>query len=260
MRIQAFMRAILLITLLFGVSVDSAQARPSFSGHSSSASSFKGGFSSRNSAAASPSMVQPNSKSTSFGSFGAPASSAQPSSPVASSNSALSKNLSTTAANSSALKTLDARNQAAAPVSAGGANTVTGGGAQSGYAPSPVYQPGYGQAAVPQTIIVQRDRGFSTSPFLWFMLGRSMSNQGGDRVVYEHQVNTSTGTVGNPDGVDTAPAASSWEPHESLGAKLLRIVLWLMLAIALVMGVSYLLARRAARAVTNKSHYSLGKN
>jgi len=258
MRIQHFMRAVLLITLLCGVSVDSAQARPSFSGHGGSASSFKGGFSSRKPVTVSPNTVQTSTKSTSFGSFGAPANSVQPNQATTSTNSALSKNLSTTAANSSALKTLDARNQAAAPASA--ASATVGGNAQPGYAVPPGYHPGYGQATIPQTVIVQRDNGFSASPFLWFMLGRSMSNQGGDRVVYEHPANATAGAVGNPDGVNTAPVASSWEPQESLGAKLLRIVLWLMLAIVLVMGVSYLLARRAASAVTNKSHYSLGKN
>jgi len=260
MRIQHLIRAVLLISLLSVASIDSAEARISFSGSShSSTSSFKSGFSSHKTSAASPSTPQSSAKNTSFGSFGAPAGSAQANSAVTGSTSALSKNLGATTANSTALKTLDARNQAATPAPAAATSTMVGSGMQSGYANPPIYT----QGIVPHTIIVQRDSGFSSSPFLWFMLGRSMNNQSGDRVVYEHPaypIYPATSTIGNPDGVNPGPVATTWEPQESFGAKLLRIVLWLMLAIALVMGVSYLLGKRAARTVSNKSHYSLGKN
>jgi hypothetical protein len=259
MRIQHFIRTVLLISLLCGIGVDATQAHAARGGFSrgASASSFKSGFSSHNAGTANPTTLQPSAKNTSFGSFGASASAAQPTPASTASNSALSRNLSENAANSNALKTYDARNQAAAlPTPAAGSSYASSGVPQRGYSNPPLYA----QGAVPQTIVVQRDSGFSASPFLWFMLGRSMSNHDSERVVYEHPAYPATGAVNGPDTIRSPTAATPLEPRESIGAKLLRIVLWLLIAVALVMGVSYLLGRRAARAVTNKSHYSLGKN
>jgi len=246
----------LLISLLCGATVESAQARISFSssGRGGSSASFKSGFSSHKASSVSQDAVQSSAKNTSFGSFGAAAGAAQPKSAAAPSNSALSKDLNTTAANSNALKTFDARNQAAAPSPTATVNPATGG--QIGYAAPPIYAHG----VVPQTIVVQRDNGFSASPFLWFMVGRSMGNHDGDRVVYERPVYPANGAVGNPDGINSAPDARSWEPQESFGAKFLRVMLWLMIIAMLVGLASYLINRRAARSVMNKSHYSLGKN
>lgn len=121
----------------------------------------------------------------------------------------------------------------------------------------------YAQNQMPHTVIVQRDSGFSASPFLWFMLGHSMASQNHDRVVYERPAYMSGGDQaangqvaadGNPVQA-TVPA----EPQESFGAKVLRVLLWLTILGALAAGVLYLLAKRAARAVAAKTHYSLGK-
>ena len=118
----------------------------------------------------------------------------------------------------------------------------------------------YTQNYIPQTVIVQRNSGFSSSPFLWFMLGHSMAGQGQDRVVYERPDYPAGSTI-NQDGGggNPAPIAVPQEPKESFGAKLLRVVLWLMTFLVLAAGVSYLLVKRAARAAISNSHYSLGK-
>ena len=254
-----FLKTALLILILCGATFESAQAGASISsfGRSSSSSAFKSGFSSHKNSVVSRSAVQPATKSTSFGSFGATGGVTAPSPASATTNSALSKNLNATAANSAALKTLDARNQAAAlPAPAVGSGYATGSGTTAGYVSPPMYTQNY----IPQTVIVQRNSGFSSSPFLWFMLGHSMASQGQDRVVYERPDYPAGSTI-NQDGGggNPAPIAVPQEPKESFGAKLLRVVLWLMIFLALAAGVSYLLVKRAARAAISNSHYSLGK-
>ena len=255
-----FLKTALLILILCGATFESAQASVSMSsiGRSSSSSAFKSGFSSHRNSAVSSNAVKPATKSTSFGSFGATTGAAAPSPTSAATNSALSKDLTATAANSAALKTFDARNQTAAlPAPAVGSGYVAGPGTAAGYVSPPMYTQNY----LPQTVMVQRNSGFFASPFLWFMLGHSMASQSQERVVYEHPDYPTGSTVNNQEGSggSLAPGAVPQEPKESFGAKLLRVVLWLMTFLVLAAGVSYLLVKRAARAAISNSHYSLGK-
>jgi len=255
MKTQQFIKTAALILLLCVTAVESAHAglRFSTSGRSGSSSTFKSGFSSQKySSVPSRSPANAAGKSTSFGSFGASGDAAPAASPAT--KSALSKDLNATSANATALKTFDARNQNAAPVAA--SNFATGSAAPSGYVSPSMYA----QSAMPHTVIVQRDSGFSTSPFLWFMLGHSMASQGRDRVINDRQVYADGGAVGAPTGgADPAPFVATLQPQESLGARLLRVVLWLAIIGAAIAGVIYLLFKRAARIATAKPHYSLGK-
>ena len=140
---------------------------------------------------------------------------------------------------------------------------ATGGSIPAAAPQAPIYT----QGMVPQTVIVQHNSGFSSSPFLWFMLGHSMSDHRSERVVYDHTAypaatpitDPTTGALINPEANDSAPAATSWEPQQSFGEKLLRVMLWLLIIAVALKGVSYLLWMRAARMAAHKSNYSLGK-
>lgn len=259
MKIRQFIKTAALILLLGVATAESAQAGIRFSsaGRSGSSSALKSGFSSHKYSAPSRSFDSSAAKSTSFGTFGATSRTDAPPAATGNTKSALSKDLNATSANAAALKTFDARNQPAASTApVGGSHYTAGNGAQAGYVSPPAYVP----SAMPQTVVVQRDSGFSASPFLWFMLGHSMASQGRDRVIYERPVYTNGAVVGDPAaGVNPTPAVAMPEPEESFGAKLLRAVLWLTIIATLAAGALWFLAKRAARAATANTHYSLGK-
>lgn len=259
MKIRQFIKTASLILLLSFTTLESAQAGISFSGaaRGGSSSAFKSGFSSHKYSVPSRTSDPVAAKSTSFGTFGVAGHAEGSPAATANTKSALSKDLNATSANAAALKTFDARNQPAAPTApAGSSHYTAGNGAPAGYVNPPAYVP----SPMPQTVVVQRDSGFSSSPFLWFMLGHSMASQGRDRVIYERPVYTNGAVVGDPAvGGNPAPVVAMQEPQESFGAKLLRVVLWLTILATLVAGVLWLLAKRAARTATANTHYSLGK-
>ena len=253
MKILKFFKTVALVMLLC-----MAATQPALAGRTGSSAGFKSGFSSHKYSAPSHSADRVAGKSTSFGSFGA---GGNASSSTTAGRSALSRDLSATAANSAALKTFDARNRpAAAPAATPSYAPNYAPSASAGYVTPPLF------ARYPQTVIVQRDSGFFSSPWLWFMLGHSMG--GRDRVVYERPVYANSGALDVPvgaaaSGASPAPVLAAEPPQESFGARALRIILWLAIIGALAAAVIYLLARRASRAAAAATvaatHYSLGK-
>ena len=256
MKILKFIKTAALVMLLCAAATQPALAGRI--GSTGSSSGFKSGFSSHKYSAPvrSDSVNRAAGKTSSFGSFGG----SSASSSTTAGSSALSRDLSATAANSAALKTFDARNRpvavpAAAPSYAPNYAPST----SAGYVTPPLF------ARYPQTVIVQRDSGFFSSPWLWFMLGHSMGNH--ERVVYERPVYTNSGALDVPAGAAASGANPAQVPaaepaQESFGARALRVVLWLAIIGALTAGVIYLLARRASRAAAATvaaTHYSLGK-
>jgi hypothetical protein len=260
-----FIKTALLILLLCGPAIESAHAgiHLGSAGRSGASHAFKGGFSSQKSAAISRDAADLTPKKSSFGSFGAAANAAPPSPAAPAPSSALSKDLNAATANAGALKTFDARNQAAArPAPADGLSAAGAGFSAAGTGPqgASVAGPAYAQSPMPQTVIVQRGGGFFSSPFVWFMLGQSMAGHDRERVVYERAGNPAGSDADSP-GVAADNAVSLAPPaqKESFGASLLRVVLWLTIAAAIGGGILYALARRAARIAKGSAHYSLGK-
>ncbi|MDR3480774.1 MAG: hypothetical protein P4L91_08690 [Burkholderiaceae bacterium] len=256
MKILKFIKTAALVMLLCAAAAQPALAIRT--GSTGSSAGFKSGFSSHKYSAPSHSADRVAGKSTSFGSFGA---GGNASSSTTAGRSALSRDLSSTAANSAALKTFDARNRpAAAPAATPSYAPNYAPSASAGYVTPPLF------ARYPQTVIVQRDSGFFSSPWLWFMLGHSMGDH--ERVVYERPVYANSGALDVPvgaaaSGVSPAPVPAAEPAQESFGARALRVVLWLAIIGALSAAVIYLLARRASRAAAAATvaatHYSLGK-
>jgi hypothetical protein len=235
------LRLALLALLLCGAAIDSAHAGIHVGG-SHSAAAFKSGFASQKKTFGQATSEAGAKKST-FGSFGANPDAPSPAAP--SSGSALSRDLSTTGANTAALKTFDARNQAQPTATSYAPNP-----AANAATNPPIYPANLPGA--PQTVIVQHS-GFSSSPFLWFMLGHALTGNDRDRVVYVN-ANGADGQNGNiaPANADTGAIVA--QPQESPAAVLLRIVLWTAILSAAICGAVYYFARRSAKAV---KHYSL---
>ncbi len=254
----------------------SSQKRSSLGGSSSTSNRNTSFGSSKEAAAPAPSAA-PKSADTSssgstggkkplfgsFGSFGKSSASVPPAAPT--STSALSKDLDKTAANANALKTLDVRKNtnvtgaatnntgaAASPVAAAGA---------SGFPAQPTYHP------APQTVIVQqRDSGFFSSPFLWYMMGSSMSNHSGgySNNYPNNPANNSANNGGNSQNGSVAQMqmpGSSEVPlvqRESIGMSLLRIFLWLFILSALGWLI-YFFVKRTKGKTRASANYSFGK-
>jgi hypothetical protein len=253
-----FIKTALLILLLCGPAIESAHAgiHLGSAGRSGASHAFKGGFSSQKSAAISRDAADLTPKKSSFGSFGAAANAAPPSPAAPAPSSALSKDLNAATANAGALKTFDARNQAAARPAPAAGLSAAGAGSQGASAAGPAYA----QSPMPQTVIVQRGGGFFSSPFVWFMLGQSMAGHDRERVVYERAGNPAGSDADSPGAAaDNAVSLAPPAQKESFGASLLRVVLWLTIAAAIGGGILYALARRAARIAKGSAHYSLGK-
>lgn len=229
----------LLALMLCGPAIETAQAGVHLGGgRSATSAAFKSGFSSQKSVLG-RTTSDANVKNSSFGSFGANAAPPSPAAPSASS--ALSRDLNASGANAAALKTFDARNQAVRPISP----------VPPSYATNPAANPSMLPVA-PQAVIVQHS-GFSSSPFLWFMLGHSMAGNDHERVVYVNG-NGADSTIDQNGRGGANTSAAMAEPKESLAVSLLRIVLWTAFLSAAICGIVYYIARRSARSA---KHYSL---
>ena len=175
------------------------------------------------------------------------------------SNSALSKSLQKSTANTNALATLDARNAKKALVTGAvvGAGTVavvsavdTAGQTSTGSPPQPNYHP-------PAPVV--RDSGSdSMGNALWFMLGRSTSN---DRTVSVNngQSPNFNSTSPSPNGYVPSTGGTNSAADEDSGSSILRVFLWLLIIGAVIAGVLWYKARRdsANGGSKSKRNYSL---
>lgn len=227
--------------------------------HATSSHSFKGGFSSQRSQPAPAPAAAPSRSS--FGSFGKQSAPAAPANAPTKSDSALNRDLEKTQAQSNAMKSMEARQQAAAPAQP---TSVTG----RPLPPpgSPAAPPPVAAAPQPPVVVVQRESGSWGGMFWGYMLGSAMSRP--HQTVNQTTIYNGTpqangdgsyngGVVAGPAQGAVAPVAPA-APSESWGWKLLRVLLW-----GLIIGVLVWLVLRIRRALRkpeqDESHYSLGK-
>jgi hypothetical protein len=216
--------ALLTVPLLGIAKTTSNSYSKGFSSPSSSSKKSYNSFSSKPASPAAASATPPStnsaSKPTGFGTFSSSSKdAAAPTGP----KSALSQGLDKNAAQSNALKTLDAREAAKSGASAPATATGPASGANGAFGNAAAYTPTAPSQPSYSPPVASNNSGFSwSSGIMGFMLGRSLSSNNNGNY------NGSYGSPGYNPGFGTSidngvgPAAH----HDSIGTILLRLLAW----------------------------------
>ena len=261
---KSFYSALLLSLCLALASNAYADARTS--SHSGTSSSYKSGFSSQKNNARSRPAAPPAGRQSGPGAFGkAPGS---PASATPRNTSAASRDLDQSAAQANAMRTLDARRNAAAVPPPPPLNDTP-----ARQQPAPAYQaPGYQAPPVYQQapVIVQQPSNGLMHGVLGFMLGRAMS-QSHQPVSYPTTTAPAAGTTTAASGGEAqagmingmpglgAPVPAA-PPEPSFLASVARWLVWLVVLGAMAWAAVYTVRKLRRLRAGNATNYSFERN